>query len=72
MGAKIFIIARFTFPHSNELDWWRSLCTFEQWTALSDCSNYSASCELANRELHEQQRNAADEQGDEVWQQKDA
>jgi hypothetical protein len=68
MGA-IFITARVTFPHSYTS---LTIYTFEQWTALSDCSNYSASCELANRELHEQQRNAADEQGDEVWQQENA
>lgn len=46
--------------------------TFKQWTTLSNRSNNSTSSKLTDRELHEQQRNSADEERYEVWQQKDA
>lgn len=46
--------------------------TFEQRTQLAECSDWTATGVLANRQLHEQHRDAAHDQNDEVWYQKHA
>lgn len=66
LGREEFV-NYFTFPHS-----FLQFHTFEQGAALPYRPNHSTSSKLPNRQLHEQQRDAADEERDEVWQQKNA
>lgn len=49
-----------------------TICTFEQWTALSDSSNNSTSSKLSDRKFHEKKWNATDEERNEIWQQENA